>query len=101
MVSEHTEEVLVSLGVIIERVVHTTRKHPQVGWVHYEGHKRLVYIGFWLDDPIWTLLHHGSEEEYASAALRPMPIEDDPEYDGEDDPNTVVYGVTETKGPNS
>jgi hypothetical protein len=79
------QEIMVSTGSFIERVVHTTRKHPQVGTICYEGQKRKVFISFYLDEPVWKLVEdQGDEEEYVYCAQKTMPIEDDPEYCGEE-----------------
>lgn len=81
------QEVMVNLGIVEERVVHTTRKHPQVGYIHYEGKKRKVYIGFWMDEPVWTLVEDmDDEEEYAYCLQKTMPIDDDPDYCREEAP---------------
>ena len=88
MESPNTQEVMVALGQSVERVVHTRSRHPQVGWVHFEGQKHLVFIGFWGDCPVWKLMQPGDEDEYAYCASRTMPIEDDPDYCGENEEET-------------
>lgn len=81
--TEKAEEVMVSLGTFEIRVVHTTKKHPQIGTINYEGQRQKVFIGFWNDDPVWKLVNDAhDEQEYDYCAQRTMPIEDDPDYCG-------------------
>lgn len=78
-VKEH-EEVMVGLGTFERRVVHQSKKHPQTGWIHRHGKKRLVYIGFWCDEPVWKLIFGlGDKQEYSYCRKKAMPIEEDPD----------------------
>jgi hypothetical protein len=82
-----THEVMVNLGIFEERVVYASRKHPQVGYIHYHGEKHRVYMGFWGDCPVWTLVEDTfDEQEYDYCAHKTMPIDDDPDYCGEEAP---------------
>jgi hypothetical protein len=66
------------------RTVHTTKKHPQIGWVWFEGEKHPVYVGFSNDIPVWKSPDYlGNQEEYDYCAERTVPIEQDPDYIGE------------------
>ncbi|HZU00818.1 MAG TPA: hypothetical protein VFA10_14220 [Ktedonobacteraceae bacterium] len=79
-------EVMISTGAFTRRVVRTTRKHPQVGTISYEGKRRKVYVSFYLDEPVWTLVEDCvDEEEYEHCAQKTVPIEDDPDYCGEEE----------------
>jgi hypothetical protein len=99
------QSVMVSTGIFVERVVHTTRKRPQVGTIHYEGQQRKVFIGFYLDEPVWMLVEDAyDEEEYHDCAQKTMPIEDDPEYCGEeasaqdDEPGVTIREIIVVAG---
>lgn len=75
---EEAEEIMVSLGSFERRVVHQSKKHPQTGWIHRHGKKRLVYIGFWCDNPVWTLIFGpGGKQEYEYCRRKTVPIEED------------------------
>lgn len=76
------EEVLVSSGWFEDRVVHTSQKHPQVGYIHFEGERQKVYMGFWGGHPVWTLAFSPDDPCYLYCKQKPMPIEDDPDYQG-------------------
>ncbi len=78
--------VMVDLGFFEERVVYTSRKRPQIGYADYQGVRQKVYIGFWMDDPVWVLVQDAyDEQEYEYCAQKSMSIEDDPDYYGEGD----------------
>jgi hypothetical protein len=88
--ANNTEEVMISLGTFEMRVVHTTKKRPQVGSINYQGKKQQVFIGFWMDNPVWKLVNgHFEEQEYNYCAQKTMPIEDDPDYCGEEEEETA------------
>ena len=79
----NAEEVMVDLGEFTLRVVHSSREHPQVGWINFEGKKQNVFFGFWGDCPVWKLMRVGDEKEYAYCESRTMNIENDPDYCGQ------------------
>jgi hypothetical protein len=81
----NAQEVMVSLGTFETRVVHTRKKHPQIGSINYQGKKQQVFIGFWMDNPVWKLVTgHFEKQEYKYCAQKTMPIEEDPDYCGEE-----------------
>ena len=82
MKGNQSEREQVMIGDQFEmRVVHTSKRHPQVGWIHYEGHKERVYRGSYAGFPVWKMmLGPAEEDEYQYCKQRTMPIEDDPEY---------------------
>ncbi len=67
---------------VIRRTVHTTYHHPQIGHVFSAGQKTPVYLGFYLDEPVWKRASGLDDPEYQYCANRTMPIEDDPDYCG-------------------
>jgi hypothetical protein len=84
-VSNNEQTVMVANGTQEQRVIHTTKSHPQVGWILYEGQKQLVHIGFWGGCPTWKMVDGGgSQEEYDYCAARTVDIENDPDYIGEE-----------------
>jgi hypothetical protein len=96
------EEIIRNRSETIVRTVHTTKKHPQIGYIFSEGKKTLVYIGFWLDMPVWKVANGPDDPEYTYCAERTMPIEEDPDYIGDesdmvgDEENILVCPITIT-----
>ena len=83
MSANTVQEVMIGLGEFEERVVYSSHKHPQVGYIQYQGEKQKVCIGFWGDSPVWRLVD--DEQEYAYCAQKTMRIDDDPGlWDGAD-----------------
>jgi hypothetical protein len=77
------QAIMVSAGFFEHRTVHQSMKHPQTGWVRYQGHKHRVFRGFWGDCPIWKLVSGpGEEQAYHYCRQKTMPIEQDPDYCG-------------------
>jgi len=83
------EEEVLDFGVSIVRTVSTTKKHPQIGYIWYEGKKVPVYVGFWGDMPVWKTATGTDDPEYLYCAERTLPIEEDPDYIGDETDNSV------------
>ena len=75
------QDVMVGIGDFEERTVYPSRKHPQVGYIFYEGKKQRVCIGFWEDEPVWKRVDD-DDKEYTYCLQKTMRIEDDPDYCG-------------------
>jgi len=55
--------VMVQAGMFEERVVHSSKKHPHVGQINYQGTRRFVYVGYWAGMPTWKLVRDAREEQ--------------------------------------
>jgi len=82
---DNVSQVMIQSGMFENRVVHTAKAHPQIGWINYEGKRQNVFIGSWGGSPTWNLAHGDHDPQYLYCAERTVTIENDPDYCGADD----------------